>query len=145
MSRSSQRALRFGIAAFEGSAGGQGGLRVSLTGGLDTIDAPGSIRQAIRLLLSTEPGERVMRPTYGCPLSQLMFAPNDDTTAGLAIHFVRRALEAWEPRIEITRLEAKRHDDQPARLDLMLEYRIRQTGVVDGVTVPLSLSGESAP
>jgi uncharacterized protein len=83
-----------------------------------------------------------MRPTYGCPLSQLMFAPNDDTTAGLAIHFVRRALEAWEPRIEITRLEAARHRDQPARLDLMLEYRIRQTGAVDGITVPLALDGE---
>ena len=41
-----------------------------------------------------------MRPGYGCHLFRLAFAPNDDTTAGLAIHYVRQALERWEPRIE---------------------------------------------
>ena len=67
-----------------------------------------SVRQAILLLLSTRPGERVMRPTYGCDLHRLVFSPNDDTTAGLAIHYVRQALERWEPRIEVIRLDAGR-------------------------------------
>ena len=43
-----------------------------------------SIRQAILLLFSTRPGERVMRPDYGCDIHRLVFSPNDDTTAGLA-------------------------------------------------------------
>jgi len=89
------------------------------------VEQPESIRQAILILLTTLPGERVMRPTYGCDLFKLVFSPNDETTAGLAIHFVRRALERWEPRVEILQLDATRNDDQPDRLEISLEYRIR--------------------
>jgi len=46
-------------------------------------------------------GERVLRPEYGCDLHRLVFSPNDATTAGLAVHYVRAALLRWEPRIEI--------------------------------------------
>ena len=52
------------------------------------IAGDAAIRQSIILLLTTTPGERVMRPDYGCPLHRLMFQPNDATTAGLAIHYV---------------------------------------------------------
>ena len=65
------------------------------------VEDDASIRQSLLLLLSTSPGERVMRPDYGCSLRRLVFAPNDDTTAGLAIHYVRQAVERWEPRVEI--------------------------------------------
>jgi phage baseplate assembly protein W len=137
--------LRFVHPSFERLEAGVnvvGGLRVAATGALETVDAPQSIRQALRLLLSTEPGERVMRPGYGCPLSQLMFSPNDDTTAGLAQHFVRRAIETWEPRIEILRLQTARHPEEQGRLDILLEYRIRRSQIVDHLNLPLSLMGE---
>ncbi len=75
------------------------GLRVAPTGAVEMVDEHAAVRQAVLLLLSTQPGERVMRPEYGCELHRLTFSPNDDTTAGLAIHYVRRALERWEPRI----------------------------------------------
>ena len=58
---------------------------------------PDAVRQSILLLLSTRPGERVMRPDNGCDLYRLAFAPSDDMTAGLAIHYVRQAVERWEP------------------------------------------------
>ena len=70
-----------------------------------------AVRQSILLLLSTIPGERVMRPTYGCHLHRLVFWPNDDTTAGLAIHYVRRAVERFEPRVEVIRVDATRDAD----------------------------------
>ena len=54
-----------------------------------------------------------MRPDYGCELHRLVFSPNDDTTAGLAIHYVRRALERWEPRVEV--LSRRRHRDRGGR------------------------------
>jgi phage baseplate assembly protein W len=101
-----------------------------------------SVRQAILLLLSTMPGERVMRPDYGCSLHELIFLPNDDTTAGLAIHYVRRAVERWEPRVEILRVDAGRNPEQPELLDVVLEYRVRATQRVEELSFSLNLRGE---
>ena len=91
---SGPRALRFEHPDFA-AAGGPTGLALSATGALDTVQGDAAVRQALLLLLTTAPGERVMRPDYGCDLRKLVFSPNDDTTAGLAIHYVRRAVEAW--------------------------------------------------
>ena len=101
------------------------------------------MRQAVLLLLSTQPGERVMRPDYGCELHRLVFGPNDDTTAGLAIHYVRRALERWEPRIQILRLDAGRHPEDPERLNISLEYRVRSTQRGERLAYSLQLAGGS--
>jgi phage baseplate assembly protein W len=95
------------------------------------------------LLLSTSTGERVMRPDYGCELHRLMFAPNDDTTAGLAIHYVRQALERWEPRVDILHLDADPNAEDPGRLDIFLEYRVLPARRTEQLTVALNLTGES--
>jgi phage baseplate assembly protein W len=83
----------------------------------------------------------VMRPEYGCELHKLMFSPNDQTTAGLAIHFVGRALARWEPRIQVLRLDAAANTEDPARLDLLLEYRLRRTRRTDEVSLSIDLAG----
>ena len=124
--------------------GSNAGLSVSMTGGIEMVEESDSVRQAILILLTTLPGERVMRPDYGCELDRLMFSPNDDTTAGLAIHFVGRALARWEPRIQVLHLDAGRNASNPARLDIVLEYRVRATQQTDQVTVSLNLAGESS-
>jgi len=118
------------------------GLEIASTGGIGMVDGPASVRQAILLLLSTQPGERLMRPTYGCDLQKLVFSPNDDTTAGLAIHYIREALARWEPRIEIVKIDSCREPASPGRLDLFLEYRLRSTRELGHVSVALDLSGE---
>lgn len=123
---------------------GPAGLRVSPSGGISMVQEEASVRQAILLLLSTVPGERVMRPDYGCELHRLVFAPNDDTTAGLAIHYVRRALERWEPRIDILHLDANRGPEEPFRLDISLEYRVRATQRTDRLLFGLDLAGGPA-
>lgn len=104
------------------------GLSLDPAGGVAMVAGEDSVRQAILLLLSTMPGERVMRPTYGCYLHRLAFAANDPTTAGLAIHYVRQALERWEPRIAILRLDAGPSPDRPEQLDIELEYRVLASG-----------------
>lgn len=121
---------------------GEAGSGLSLTprGTIEMVKGNASVRQAILLLLSTIPGERVMRPRYGCHLHRLIFAPNDDTTAGLAIHYVRQALERWEPRIDILALDADQNPDDPALLDLFLEYRVRATQDVDQLRFSLNLT-----
>lgn len=117
------------------------GLCLAPTGHVDTVDELEAIRQDILLLLTTRPGERVMRPAYGCDLHRLLFSPNDDTTAGLAIHYIRRALETWEPRIEAVAVDALRAADDPARLEVEIQYRVRHTQRRDSVRFSFDLSG----
>ncbi len=118
------------------------GLTLNARGGVAMVSGRESVRQAILLLVSTTPGERVMRPDYGCLLKRLVFSPNDDTTAGLAIHYVRRALEQWEPRIDIVRLDANRDEQYPGYLHVSLEYRVRATQQQDQLSFSFSLAGE---
>lgn len=119
------------------------GLALSPRGSIAMIDGRDSVRQAIMILLTTVPGERVMRPDYGCYLHRLVFSPNDETTAGLAIHYVRQALDLWEPRIEVLRLDAEQNADSPEQLMISLEYRVQATQQIDTTTFSFSLSGGS--
>jgi phage baseplate assembly protein W len=117
---------------------------VSNRGGIDMVEGDSSVRQAILLLLATRPGERVMRPHYGCNLQRLVFSPNDDTTAGLAIHYVRQAIERWEPRVEVVHLDASRPEGggSPGALEIYLEYRVRATLQAERLAYAFDLTGE---
>jgi phage baseplate assembly protein W len=117
------------------------GLAIAATGGIEMVAERASVRQAILLLLSTVPGERVMRPDYGCDLHRLIFSPNDNTTAGLAIHYVRQALDRWEPRIQILHLDADPNQLDPGRLDISLEYRLRATQQTGELAFSINLAG----
>jgi phage baseplate assembly protein W len=141
MNASRYRAWRFAVPRLEEEREAVG-LRYSLRGGIEMVQDDDSVRQAILLLIATVPGERVMRPEYGCYLNRLVFSPNDDTTAGLAIHYVRRAVERWEPRVDVVRLDAERPPQSPERLEIVLQYRVRATQRADEVRIPLELQGE---
>jgi uncharacterized protein len=140
MSAPRYRAWRFLHPDFDVSEE-RAGLRLTPTGAIDMVEEHAAIRQAVLLLLSTLPGERVMRPDYGCELHRLAFSPNDDTTAGLAIHYVRSALERWEPRIQLLQVDAGRNPEDPWRLDITVEYRVRTTRRGDRFLYPLLLAG----
>src|SRR5829696_2231477 len=132
------RAFRFlypGLDAAEDNAG----LRFAASGGIEMAQYNESIRQALLLLFSTRPGERVMRPDYGCDIHRLIFSPNDDTTAGLAIYYVQRAIDRWEPRIDVLRLDAGRDPEQSERLNILLQYRVRVTRHTELLSFSLNL------
>jgi phage baseplate assembly protein W len=86
-----------------------------------------SIKQSIRIILSTAKGERVMRPDFGCGIQELVFAPNDAATRGLAEHHVREGLRLWEPRIEVLQVKATAAGAQGEMLRISIEYRVRTT------------------
>jgi phage baseplate assembly protein W len=86
-----------------------------------------SIRQAIRIILSTALGERVMRPDFGCAIHELVFAPNSAATRGMAEHHVREALLLWEPRIEVLDVKAVESGGQGEELLIGINYRVRMT------------------
>lgn len=85
------------------------------------------VEESIRLILLTPMGQRLMRPDFGCRIHDLIFAPNDATTAGLAAVYTREALDRWEPRIQVLRVNANADPDAPERLLLQIDYRVRAT------------------
>ena len=119
------------------AAAGPPGLRINPAGRLATVTYSYSIRKSLLLLFSTRPVERVNRPTYGCHLFRLAFAPADDTTAGLAIHYVARAVEQWERRITVLSLDASRSPEAPEVLEVRLKYRVRTSHMEDQIVIAL--------
>jgi phage baseplate assembly protein W len=85
------------------------------------------IEEAIRMIVSTPKGQRVMRPEFGCQIYDLVFAPNDATTAGLAAHYVTEALGMWEPRIHVEHISAEPDPTGAARLLVEVRYQIKAT------------------
>ena len=142
MSTTRYRAWRFVLPDLD--QGGTPGLVITNRGRVAMVEGAASVRQAILLLLSTRPGERIMRPYYGCNLHRLVFSPNDDTTAGLAIHYVRQALDRWEPRIDVLHLDAIASSNKayPGLLEIYLEYRLRSTLQSERLTYVFDLMGD---
>lgn len=130
-------ALRWGHPDLD--AGASPGLSVSSRGRVALATGRDAIRQSLLMLLSTVPGERVMRPDYGCDLQRLLFWPNDATTAGLAIHYVRRAVETFEPRVDVLEVDAGPDPDAPDHLTVTLTYRIAATRGVDALAFAVAL------
>jgi len=139
MAVSLYRAFRFVHPDLD-AGGAPVGINVSTTGGIEMVEEGESVRQAILLLLSTVRGERVMRPAYGCDLHRLAFMPNDATTHGMAIHYVRQALQRWERRIEILRLQACANEECAERLEMILDYRVRRTLLADQLAISFNLA-----
>ncbi|SER47203.1 hypothetical protein SAMN05421690_102924 [Nitrosomonas sp. Nm51] len=124
-----------------GNQGAGTGFYVEPNGKIAMISGRAAIRQSIVLLMSTTPGERVMRPKYGCNLHQLAFLPNDATTHGLAMHYVRTALEQWEPRIDIIHIDANANAGDSSLMDITLEYRIRKLKQEEQLIIAYHLMG----
>jgi uncharacterized protein len=76
-------------------------LRVGATGGIALVARDRELEEAMRLVLATAPGERPMRPEFGCGIHDYVFAPSDATTIGRIRYEVRTALERWEPRVDV--------------------------------------------
>ncbi|HEV2088482.1 MAG TPA: GPW/gp25 family protein [Cryptosporangiaceae bacterium] len=76
-------------------------VRTDATGSIALVTREREVEESIRLILGTAPGERPMRPEFGCAIHDFVFAPADAATAGQLAYEVRLALERWEPRIEV--------------------------------------------
>ena len=97
------------------------GGSVQLFSGAEEIDA------AIRMILTTAPGERVMRPDFGCAMWEQVFAPINANTLGLVEQSVREALARWEPRINLDTVTARPDDSDGAVIRIEIEYHVRAT------------------
>lgn len=97
------------------------------------------IRQALVVLLSTVPGERVMRPTFGCGLKAMVFETMDEGTVAEIRDVVERAVLFFEPRITLNRVDVTFPDPLGGRLDLVLDYTVRETNTRSNMVYPFYL------
>lgn len=102
-------------------------LRVDATGGIALVGREQEIEEAIRLILGTSPGERPMRPEFGCRIHEYLFAPADAQTAGAIAKEVRSALRRWEPRIDVADVSVTFDARDSTLLYIDVRYSIKAT------------------
>jgi len=87
------------------------------------VQGDADIRQAIYIIINTVPGERVMRPEFGCEIHSLIFDPANFQTAALARRYVEEALLRWEPRIDLIDIEVTPGATELGELTIQITYR----------------------
>ena len=106
------------------------------TGLVASVEYEEDIRQSIRIILETAPGERVMRPNFGCGIHDLVFAALDSTTLQLIRSSVEEALRRCEARIDVLDVTVDEAATVKGELLIELEYRVRRTNQVGNLVWP---------
>ncbi|MFB6155712.1 MAG: GPW/gp25 family protein [Haloferacaceae archaeon] len=115
-------------------------VETDASGALAVAEGDDDIEQAIRVILGTARGERVMRPEFGCGIHDRVFESVDTTTRTLVESDVREALREWEPRITVLSVTAR--DGDPGELLVDVDYRVRSTNTERNLVYPFYLGGE---
>ena len=107
---------------------------------LATSEGADNVRESVRIVLTTEPGERPARPLFGAGLGRFLGEPNSASTWRLIRDRVERALADWEPRVRVESVEAGPDPDDPGAATVAITYRLVATGgrARLGLTVPLA-------
>ena len=108
------------------------------TRGLPLVEGPAKVRQSIHIILDTEPGERIMRPTFGCGLRRYLMKPNTTAVRALIQRDVERALRTWEPRIELQSVEVA-PGDEPALIWIRIRYKRVVDSALENLVYPFYL------
>jgi phage baseplate assembly protein W len=108
-------------------------------GAVSTVQGDEDVRESVLLILSTNFGERVMRPDFGANLAALAFEPIGTTTAALVRHRVEQALVIWEPRIDHVVVNVTADRSERTKLAIEVEYRVRSTNVFYNIVYPFYL------
>jgi hypothetical protein len=96
-------------------------VHTDVTGSIALTSGEREVIESIRLILATAPGERPMRPEFGCAIHDLVFAAADAATAGQIAYEVRLSLERWEPRVAVSDVVVS--VDRADRGTLLIEIR----------------------
>ena len=111
-------------------------------GGLALTSDRNELQQSIEIILSTAPGQRVMRSNFGCRLRELVFAPNNSQTVAQARRYVEEALGMWEPRISVRQVEIRPDPLDASRLLIEIDYHVKATRDPRSLVYPFYLIPE---
>ena len=114
--------------------------RVLPDGSIAWSSGEDNVREAIRIVLMTEPGERLYLPTFGAGLGRFLFEPNTASTHTLIAERIGRALRAWEPRVKVESIEVTADPDDPQAAIATLTYRLVATQAQERVSLSVSVA-----
>ncbi len=110
--------------------------RIALTGGIEEIEG------AMRMILLTAPGERVMRPEFGCRAWDYVFQPMNPNTMGMIETAVEEALNRWEPRVNIEAVRAVEDSTRTGTVAVQVDYSVKETNDRRNLVVPFYEIGQ---
>ncbi|NED93729.1 GPW/gp25 family protein [Phytoactinopolyspora alkaliphila] len=102
-------------------------MQVDHTGAIRLTTGAQELDRSIRVILLTAPGERVMRPAFGCRIWDLMFEPITPNLIGLISQAVRDAIAQWEPRVEVDDVSPVHDDEEPGLVRIGITYRVKSS------------------
>lgn len=115
-------------------------VRIGYGGDIATAAAEDDVHQAIRIILETAPGERVMRPDFGVGLRRLLFLPVTRSMLATVRYRIEQALLVWEPRIRVHDVDMRPDPQQPGVVQIDIQYRVRATNAVGNLVYPFYLN-----
>ena len=110
-------------------------------GRLDWPTLDDSVRELVRVVLSTRPGEQLMRPDFGAGVESLLFEPNTVGTRRRIRDLVAASIERWERRVVLDRVDVREVEDDPGAVRVEVVYRLARTGAIGAVSVNLQMGG----
>jgi uncharacterized protein len=102
-------------------------MRIDANGSIALEQGPADIEKAMKVILSTAPGERPMRPYFGCAIWDLLFEPINPNTLGLMEDAVREAMSRWEPRIDVEDVTVTPDPAGRGAVSIDIAYQTRST------------------
>jgi uncharacterized protein len=115
-------------------------VKPTLGGRLALIGGEEKIRQSLWIILSTAPGERQMRPDFGCGIHDLVFEPNTAALRGIVQAAVRQALTRWEPRIDVIDVRVETTPEARQYLLIRIDYRVRTNNAFYNLVYPFFIN-----
>jgi uncharacterized protein len=105
-------------------------------GAVEMVTGERDIIESLYILMTTIPGERLMRPEYGCALQQHVFEDIDTTTATYLERIIADAILYFEPRIAVNQISIDDLDASEGMRRITIDYTIRQTNTRSNIVIP---------
>jgi phage baseplate assembly protein W len=115
--------------------------RVGADGRLAWSVGEENVRESIRIILLTEPGERLMREEFGCGLRRYLFEPNTVATRHLIRERIINAIGRWEPRVAVDDVTVEPDDSNPRLVAVNILFRLVATQALESLGMTLQLEG----
>lgn len=108
-------------------------------GGLQYPTLEASVNQSIRIILLTQPGEQLMRPTFGAGLQRFLHEPGTLVTRRRIRDAIAESLDLWEPRILVDRIDVWENEERPDAVRVEIVYRLKRTGQALSMTLTMNM------
>lgn len=107
-----------------------------ITGRIKMSEFEEDIKESIGIIMRTRKGERMMKPEFGCGISEYTFEPMSDSSLARMERAVLEALILWEPRITDVSVRVAGNEEKEGQLDIAVSYVVRSTNNLFNMVYP---------